>query len=232
MLWKTVLWDSLRSWHFDLVSLGLGAVFWWLLSRIQKSKSKNVFASLIELFLLASLGLGANIMWSLCSVNPIFKRKGAIVIRERAGKNFDSVQSLVDTRSVNFIRVFYCAFLVEWMHQWKHRQKHRAFTSLCLKQWPYKFALLVLPGRQDSLYFKGWTPLIIVFCCLSLSAIAQVAAHFVLAPRHFFLRSWPTPLGAYFARLVCPSDSLDALTKTRWVNSLRDSLTGWACPNN
>ena len=53
----------------------------------------------------------------LCSVNPIFKRKGAIVIRERAGKNFDSVQSLVDTRSVNFIRVFYCAFLVEWMHQ-------------------------------------------------------------------------------------------------------------------
>ena len=35
----------------------------------------------------ASLGLGANIMWSLCSVNPIFKRKGAIVIRERAGKN-------------------------------------------------------------------------------------------------------------------------------------------------
>ena len=104
-----------------------------MLSRIQKSKSKNGFASLIELFLLASLGLGANIMWSLCSVNPIFKRKGAIVIRERAGKNFDSVQSLVDTRSVNFIRVFYCAFLVELMHQRKHRQKHKAFTSLRLK---------------------------------------------------------------------------------------------------
>ena len=51
--------------------------------------------------LLASLGLDVNIMWSLCSVNPIFKRKGAIVIRERAGKNFDSVQSLVDTRSAN-----------------------------------------------------------------------------------------------------------------------------------
>ena len=51
--------------------------------------------------MLASLGLGANIMWSLCSVNPIFRRKGAIVIRERAGQNFDSAQSLVDTRSAN-----------------------------------------------------------------------------------------------------------------------------------
>ena len=51
--------------------------------------------------LLASLGLDVNIMWSLCSVNPIFRRNGAIVIRERAGQNFDSVQSLVDTRSAN-----------------------------------------------------------------------------------------------------------------------------------
>ena len=51
--------------------------------------------------LLASLGLDVNITWSLCSVNPIFRRNGAIVIRERAGQNFDSVQSLVDTRSAN-----------------------------------------------------------------------------------------------------------------------------------
>ena len=48
-------------------------------------------------------------------------------------QNFHSAQSLVDTRSVNFIRVFYCAFLVESMHQRKHRQKHKAFASLRLK---------------------------------------------------------------------------------------------------
>ena len=46
--------DILTSFHSVL-----GAVFGLLLSRIQKSKSKNGFASLIELFLLASLGLGA-----------------------------------------------------------------------------------------------------------------------------------------------------------------------------
>ena len=86
---------------FDLVSLGLRGCFLVTAFEDSKAKAKNGFASLIELFLLASLGLGANIMWSLCSVNPIFKRKGAIVIRERAGKNFDSVQSLVDTRSAN-----------------------------------------------------------------------------------------------------------------------------------
>jgi len=26
--WKTALWHSLRSWHFDLVSLGLRGCFW------------------------------------------------------------------------------------------------------------------------------------------------------------------------------------------------------------
>lgn len=80
------LWHSLRSCRFKSKN---------------KIKSDYEFASLIELFLLASLDLGANIMWSLCSVNLIFNRKGAIVIRERAGQNFDSVQSLVDTRSAN-----------------------------------------------------------------------------------------------------------------------------------
>jgi hypothetical protein len=96
---KTALWHSLRSCILTSFHSVLG-LFFDDCFRGFKSKSKNGFASLIELFLLASLGLGANIMWSLCSVNPIFK-KGAIVIRERAGKNFDSVQSLVDTRSVN-----------------------------------------------------------------------------------------------------------------------------------
>ncbi|MFG4657030.1 hypothetical protein ACF0BG_19090, partial [Acinetobacter baumannii] len=52
---------------------------------------------------------------------------------ERAGRNFDNAQSLVGTRSVNFICVFYCAFLMELMHQRKHRQKHKAFASLRLK---------------------------------------------------------------------------------------------------
>ena len=114
---KTALWYSLRS--SDILTSFhsvLGLFFDDCFRGFRKAKEECIRFAHRAIFV-ASLGLGANIMWSLCSVNPIFKRKGAIVIRERAGKNFDSVQSLVDTRSVNFIRVFYCAFLVEWMHQ-------------------------------------------------------------------------------------------------------------------
>ena len=123
-------------------------------------------------------------MWSLCSVNPIFKRKGAIVIRERAGKNFDSVQSLVDTRSVNFIRKF-SIVLFSWNGCTNESTDKSIEPSLrcALKNNDRTSSLLlVLPGRQDSLYFKGWTPLIIVFCCLHFPLSLQVAAHFVLAP--------------------------------------------------
>ena len=88
---------SLRSYSIAARSSQLGAVFQML-----GIDHKNYgFASLIELFFLASLGLGANIVWSLCSVNLAFRRKGVIVIRERAAQNFDTVQSLVDTRSAN-----------------------------------------------------------------------------------------------------------------------------------
>ena len=90
---------SLR--HFDLVSLGLRGCFWVTAFEDSEKQKKNGFASLIELFLLASLGLGANIVWSLCSVNLVLWRKEVIVIRERAGQNFDIAQSLVDTRSAN-----------------------------------------------------------------------------------------------------------------------------------
>lgn len=68
-----------------------------ILKKREKAKSKAKSKAMA----LASLGLDVNITWSLCSVNPIFRRNGAIVIRERAGQNFDSVQSLVDTRSAN-----------------------------------------------------------------------------------------------------------------------------------
>ena len=52
-----------------------------------------------------------------------------LVIREKTGENFYSVQSLVDTRLVNSIRAFVYAFIVELMHQ----RKHRHFASLRLK---------------------------------------------------------------------------------------------------
>ena len=80
------------------------------------------------------------------------------------------------------------------------------------------------------MYFKGWTPLIIIFCCLSLSAIAPSCSVLRTRAPSYSYGVDPPPLGAYFARLVCPSDSLNALTKTRWVNSLWDRLTGWAFP--
>ena len=79
-----------------------------------------------------TLDSALNTILSLRSVNT-FKYNYQVVIREKAGRNFNTVQSLVDTRSVNLICVFYCAFLVELMHQRKHRQKHKAFTSLRLK---------------------------------------------------------------------------------------------------
>ena len=99
------------------------------------------------------------------------------------------------------------------------------------KQLPYKLASLVLPGRQDSLYFKGWTPLIIVFCCLSLSAIApSCSALRARAPSSSYGVD-PPPfrcifrLGSYVLRIRW------TLTLKRGGSTpLRDSLTGWACP--
>ena len=104
-----------------------------------------------------------------------------LVIRERAGRNFYIAQSLVDTRSVNFIRVFYCAFLVELMHQ-EAQTKHKAFTSLRLKTMTVQARFARPSWTSGFLVLQGLDALDHRFCCLSLSTIAQVAAHFVLAP--------------------------------------------------
>ena len=56
---KTALGFRSAQTLLNLASSIRGAVFWLILFVKSKSKSKNGFASLIELFLLASLGLGA-----------------------------------------------------------------------------------------------------------------------------------------------------------------------------
>ena len=71
---------SLRSSVFAFASLRRGAVFCRCWLRSDSSKSDYDFAALRSFMLaaLAALGLGANIVWSLCSVNLAFRRKGAL----------------------------------------------------------------------------------------------------------------------------------------------------------
>ena len=102
-----------------------------------------------------------------CSVLTIENQKGACN-QGKNWRNFYSVQSLVDTRLVNSIRAFVYAFIVELMHQ----RKHRHFASLRLKTMIVQARFARPSWTSGFLYFKGWTPLIIIFCCLSLSAIA------------------------------------------------------------
>ena len=68
---------SLRSSVLPSLRSGPGAVFSKWPLRIDSSKSDYDFAALRS-FMLAALGLGANIVWSLCSVNLAFRRKGAL----------------------------------------------------------------------------------------------------------------------------------------------------------
>ena len=71
---------SLRSSVLPSLRSGPGAVFSKWPLRIDSSKSDYDFAALRSFMLaaLAALGLGANIVWSLCSVNLAFRRKGAL----------------------------------------------------------------------------------------------------------------------------------------------------------